>query len=85
MALNAYKADWSTLIGISNRGKNKTYLLGTTAVPTENTISAQPALTEQNIYMDTTEGALAATSYKIAEQVKLQYNSTTDALDFIFV
>lgn len=84
MALNAYKADWSVLIGISNRGTNKTYLLGTTAVPTGNTISAQSALTEQNIYMDTMAGALAATSYKIAEKVKLQYNTTTEALDFIF-
>ena len=41
MALNAYKADWAALIGISNRGTAKTYLLGTTAVPTGTIISAQ--------------------------------------------
>jgi hypothetical protein len=72
------------LVNVSNRGVVKSYLLGDITAPSS-TAAAHTAVAETNIYMDTVAGRLAATSYKVAEKVVLQYNSTTDALDFVFV
>ena len=72
-----------TKVNVSTRGTTKAYLLADTTAPTS-TAAAHTAVAESNVYLDTTAGALAATTYKIAEAVTLQYNSTTQALDFIF-
>lgn len=83
------KAYWGTVstedtkVNVSTRGTTKAYLLADTTAPTS-TATAHTAVAESDVYLDTTAGALAATTYKIAEAVTLQYNSTTQALDFIF-
>lgn len=42
------------------------------------------AITYSHTAVYATAGAFAATSYKVAEKVTLQYNNTTNALDFVF-
>ena len=61
----------------STNSTSKLYMIGATAQ------SANPqTYSHSNVYA--TSGVFAATSYKVAEAVTLQYNSTTQALDFVF-
>lgn len=73
-----------TKVNVVARGTTKAYILGDTTSPTSSA-AAHTAVAETAVYMDTTAGAVAATSYKVAEKVILQYNTTTDALDFVFI
>ena len=57
----------------------KLFMLGTTAQAASNIIP----YTNTAVY--STAGAFAATSYRVAEKVILQYNTSTEALDFVFV
>lgn len=57
----------------------KLFMLGTTA----QAASSMIPYTNSAVYA--TNGAFAATNYKVAEKVILQYNTSTDALDFVFV
>ena len=61
----------------STNSTSKLFLIGATAQ------SANPQ-TYSNSAVYAQAGAFAATSVKVAEKVTLQYNSTTNALDFIF-
>lgn len=73
-----------TKVNVKARGTTKAYIMADTTSPTSSA-AAHEAVAETAVYMDTTAGAVAATSYKVAEKVILQYNTTTDALDFVFV
>jgi hypothetical protein len=59
-----------TKVNVSTRGTTKAYLLADTTAPTS-TATAHTAVAESDVYLDTTAGALAATTYKIAEAVTL--------------
>ena len=61
----------------STNSTSKLYYVGTTSQTTSATTYSHSA-----VYA--TAGAFAATSYKVAELVTLQYNTTTNALDFVF-
>lgn len=61
----------------SQQSTSKLFMIGATA-------QAANPLTYSNSAVYATDGAFAATSYKVAEAVTLQYNSTTQALDFVF-
>ena len=58
----------------------KYYLTGTTS----NTTNTGTQTFDSGIYSTTTAGQLNATTYKVNEQVTLQWNSTDSSLDFIF-
>lgn len=74
-----------TKVNVKTRDTTKkAYIMADATAPTA-TAAAHEAVAETAVYMDTTAGAVAATSYKIAEKVILQYNTTTNALDFVFV
>ena len=70
-------SDTKNTVG-STQSTSKLFLVG----PTAQSASAQ-SYSHTAVYA--TAGAMAATSYKVAEKVNLQYNSTTNALDFVFV
>lgn len=58
----------------------KFYLAGTSATST--TTGTQ--IFDSGIYSTTTSGQLNAATYKVNEQVTLQWNSTDESLDFVF-
>lgn len=62
----------------STQSANKLFLVGATA-------QASSTQTYSHTAVYATDGAMAATSYKVAEAVNLQYNATTQALDFVFI
>lgn len=63
---------------------NKAYLLASITEPTSTT-TAREAIGDTGVYLTTTAGQLNATSYVVNQQVCLQYNSTDQSLDFVFV
>lgn len=77
--ISTIKVDSSTY-NVSVNGtdtSSKIYLLGGTTQGT-----APSTYTDNQVYV--TDGQLDANKARIAEQVTLQYNSTTYALDFVF-
>lgn len=58
----------------------KYYMTGTTS----NTTNTGTQIFDTGIYSTTTAGQLNATTYKVNEQVTMQWNSTTSSLDYIF-
>lgn len=58
----------------------KYYMTGTTT----NTTNTGTQIFDSGIYSTTTAGQLNATTYKVNEQVTLQWNSTDSSLDFVF-
>lgn len=58
----------------------KYYVTGTSSSST----NTGTQLFDTGIYSTTTAGQLNATTYKVNEQVTLQWNSTDSGLDFIF-
>lgn len=58
----------------------KYYVTGTTSSSTNTGTQSF----DSGIYATTTAGQLNATTYKVNEQVTLQWNSSTSSLDFIF-
>ena len=58
----------------------KYYLTGTTS----STTNTGTQIFDTGIYSTTTAGQLNATTYKVNEQVTIQWNSTDSSLDFIF-
>lgn len=58
----------------------KYYMTGTTS----NTTNTGTQIFDSGIYSTTTAGQLNATTYKVNEQVTLQWNSTDSSLDFVF-
>lgn len=71
-------------IDVTARGITKAYLLADTTAPTSDDHSAT-AVAESDVYLDTTAGKLAATIFKLAEKAEIQYNTTTNAIDFNFI
>ena len=59
----------------------KYYVTGTTSASTNTGTQSF----DSGIYSTTTAGQLNATTYLVHEKVRLEYNSTTKSLDFIFV
>lgn len=59
----------------------KYYVTGTTSASTNTGTQSF----DSGIYSTTTAGQLNATTYLVNEKVRLEYNSTTKSLDFIFV
>lgn len=58
----------------------KYYMTGTTS----NSTNTGTQIFDSGIYSTTTAGQLNATTYKVNEQVTLQWNSTDSSLDFVF-
>lgn len=75
-ATHAASASYATIS--SAQSTAKLFMLGTTAQAASNMIP----YSHTAVYA--IEGAFAATSYKVAEHVILQYNTSTEALDFVF-
>ena len=73
-----------TKVNVVARGTTKAYLLADTTAPTS-TAAAHSAVAESDVYLDTTAGRLAATSFKLAELATITYNTTTNAIDFNFI
>lgn len=72
-----------------NTDVNVTNTLGTTTKyyvtgTTSSTTNTGTQIFDTGIYATTTSGQLNATSFKINEKVTLQFNPSTNALDFIF-
>ena len=63
---------------------SKAFITAVTTTPTS-TAQALEGIADTGVYLTTTSGQMNATSYKVAEKVILQYNTTTNALDFVFV
>lgn len=61
----------------STQDSNKLFMVGAKS-------QTASTVTYSHTAVYATAGAFAATSYKIAEAVTLQYNNTTNALDFVF-
>lgn len=59
----------------------KFYLAGTSSTAT--TTGTQ--LFDTGIYSTTTSGQLNATTYKVNEKITIQWNSTDESLDFVFL
>ena len=70
-------------IDVTARGTTKAYLLADTTSPASN--HSATAVAESDVYLDTAAGKLAATIFKLAEKVEIQYNTTTNAIDFNFI
>lgn len=84
----AGNASSATKIAAKLADTTKTYLLGTSTAITGT--AANVSLSgDTGVYLTTTAGELSAAQYSInsggTEKVKLQYNSTSQSLDFIFV
>ena len=62
----------------------KTYLLGTSTAITATAANVE-MIGDTGVYLTTTAGQLNATTYLVNEKVRLEYNSTDQSLDFIFV
>ena len=62
----------------STNSTSKLFLTGATEQ------SANP-VTYSHTAVYAQEGAMAATSYKLAEKVTMQYNTTTNSVDFVFI
>ena len=76
MCLDNYWTNTVNSAGSTN-STSKLYLIGATSQ------AANPQTYSDNqVYV--TSGQLDANIVRIAEQVSLQYNSTTQALDFVF-
>lgn len=75
-----------TYLDTDNNVKNvvntttKYYMAGTATAST----NTGTQIFDTGIYSTTTAGQLNATTYKVNEAVTMQYNSTTECLDFIF-
>lgn len=61
----------------------KAFLTGVSTTPTSSS-QALTAIADTGVYLTTTAGQLNAKTYKVDEEVTLQYNTTTKSLDFIF-
>jgi len=62
----------------------KTYLLGTSTTITGTAANVEMT-GDTGVYLTTTTGQLNATSYLVNEKVRMEYNSTNQSLDFIFI
>lgn len=78
---DVYK-DTDTDVKVTNTLANTTkyYVTGTT----NNATNTGTQSFDSGIYATTTAGQLNATTYKVNEQVTLQWNSTDQSLDFVF-
>lgn len=74
--------DNNTDVNVTNTLANTTkyYITGTS----NNSTNTGTQVFDSGIYSTTTSGQLNATTYKINEQVTLQWNSTDQSLDFVF-
>ena len=79
----ATPTDIDSHIDVTARGTTVAYLLADTTSPTSN--HSATAVAESDVYLDTTAGRLAATSFKLAESATITYNTTTNAIDFNFI
>lgn len=61
----------------------KAFLTGVSTTPTSSS-QALTGIADTGVYLTTTAGQLNAKTYKVDEEVTLQYNTTTKSLDFIF-
>lgn len=61
----------------------KAFLTGVSTTPTSSS-QALTAIADTGVYLTTIAGQLNAKTYKVDEEVTLQYNTTTKSLDFIF-
>ena len=81
-------ASSATKVAATLADTTKTYLLGTSTAIT-GTAANVDLLGDTGVYLTTTTGELSAAQYSInsggTEKVKLQYNSISQSLDFIFV
>lgn len=77
---NAIFTDTDTKVTNTLATTTKTYITGT-ATATTNTGTQN---FDTGVYLTTTAGQLNATTYKVNENVTMQWNSTTESLDFIF-
>ena len=78
----AWSSDNNTDVNVTNTLANTTkyYLTGTSNSST----NTGTQVFDSGIYSTTTSGQLNATTYKVNEQVTLQWNSTDQSLDFVF-
>lgn len=74
--------DNNTDVNVTNTLANTTkyYITGTS----NNSTNTGTQVFDSGIYSTTTSGQLNATTYKVNEQVTLQWNSTDQSLDFVF-
>ena len=61
----------------------KGYITAVETTPT-GTAAAHEGIADTGVYLTTTAGQINAKTYKVDEEVTLEYNSTTKSLDFIF-
>lgn len=99
MPLNAYQADKATTanysttasytnnLGMEARSATKTYLLGTITSPT-NSKQSITSVAETGVYLTPTTGELSAVRHSFniegTEKAYMNFNSTTNAIDFVF-
>ena len=78
----AWSSDTDTDVKVTNTLANTTkyYVTGTTSDSTNTGTQSF----DSGIYATTTAGQLNATTYKVNEQVTLQWNSSDSSLDFVF-
>lgn len=84
LGIPAENTNTDTKVNVKNRGVIKSWLLADQQGSPSASAVAHEAVADPNIYMDTSAGAFAATSYKVAEAVTLTYDATTQALNFVF-
>lgn len=61
----------------------KGYITAVETTPT-GTAAAHEGIADTGVYLTTTAGQINAKTYKVDEEVTLEYNTTTKSLDFIF-
>lgn len=78
----AWSSDNNTDVNVTNTLANTTkyYITGTSNSST----NTGTQVFDSGIYSTTTSGQLNATTYKVNEQVTLQWNSADQSLDFVF-
>lgn len=77
-------ADTASKISAKLEATTKTYLLGTSTAITATAADVE-VIGDTGVYLTTTAGQLNATTYLVNEKVRMEYNSTDQSLDFIFI
>lgn len=73
--------DSDTMVNVSARGTTKAYLLATTTQP-NSTASAQTAVAESGVYLDTSAATLVTTNLKVGDTIEMGASSIKGILDF---
>lgn len=73
--------DSDTMVNVSTRGTTKAYLLATTTQPSS-TASAQTAVAEKGVYLDTSAATLVTTNLKVGDTLEMGASSIKGILDF---